>query len=670
MGFLKNLRLSRKLIIIGGIFSVPIAWLLYLVIIDAITLLNQTSIEVEGMNYMRPLSRMISSVRNHQVLALEVVNGHPELEPERAAAEALVDEQLRQVMTIDRRIGTEVGFSETELALRNRAGATAAELEKSWESLKRRRLSLKAETIDQEHDAVANHVHKMIKQVYDVTAIVVDPDADVFYLGFVLAINLPQYELNLGATLKTALTAVERKTVTVNDRAAVAATSALLVWERGLAEVRSMSALSEDANFHGESASLQTRVPPAVKSLGSESQAFVSLTKKIVDTELSGVTPTSLREAYKTALTASTNLWSIIDDEMIKLFMIRRNETIRQNIFNFTITIGALVLAFTMVGLVSRSMTQPLSECVVSLEALAAGDLSARKATGGKDEVGRMTASLTGAVAGMSYTVRSIAGGATNLRKSSSDLASASQQMSANAEETSIQAGVVSAAAEQVSKSVQTVAIATKEMNASIREVAKQATDAAKVATSGVRVATTTNSTVAKLGESSAEIGKVIKVITSIAEQTNLLALNATIEAARVGEAGKGFAVVANEVKELARETARATEDISRKIEAIQSDSRNVVGAITEIGSIINQINDIQGTIASAVEEQTLTTREIGRNLSEAASGATEIARNIQGVADAAKNTSVGAHQTQTAARDLSELSHELTDLVSRFKFD
>jgi methyl-accepting chemotaxis protein len=207
-------------------------------------------------------------------------------------------------------------------------------------------------------------------------------------------------------------------------------------------------------------------------------------------------------------------------------------------------------------------------------------------------------------------------------------------------------------------------------MTASIREVAKQATDAARVATAGVRVAQTTNATVAKLGESSGEIGQVIKVITSIAEQTNLLALNATIEAARVGEAGKGFAVVANEVKDLARETARASEDIGRKIEAIQTDSREVVRAISEIGTIINQINDIQGMIASAVEEQTLTTREIGRNLAEAAFGTGEIARNISGVAEAARNTSSGAHQTQNSAALLSKLASELSGLVARFKVD
>jgi methyl-accepting chemotaxis protein len=255
---------------------------------------------------------------------------------------------------------------------------------------------------------------------------------------------------------------------------------------------------------------------------------------------------------------------------------------------------------------------------------------------------------------------------ASGLGASAAELSAISQTMTANAEETSAQASVVSAASEQVNKNVQTVATSAEEMSASIREIAKNATDAARVATQAVKVADTTNTLVGKLGESSAEIGKVIKVITSIAQQTNLLALNATIEAARAGEAGKGFAVVANEVKELAKETAKATEDISQKIEAIQGDTRGAVAAIAQIGSIINQINDIQHTIASAVEEQTATTNEITRNVSEAARGSAEIAHNITGVAKAANETSSGASSTQVAAAELSRMASELGKLVSQ----
>jgi methyl-accepting chemotaxis protein len=258
---------------------------------------------------------------------------------------------------------------------------------------------------------------------------------------------------------------------------------------------------------------------------------------------------------------------------------------------------------------------------------------------------------------------------ATALASSSEELTAVSQQMAGNAEETATQANVVSAASEQVSANVASVASASEEMQASIREISKNANESARVAKNAVSVAHSTNETVKKLGESSQEIGNVIKVITSIAQQTNLLALNATIEAARAGEAGKGFAVVANEVKELAKQTAKATEEIGQKIDAIQGDTKGAVKAIEEISTIINQINDISNSIASAVEEQTATTNEIGHSVAEAAKGVGDIAKNIGGVALAAKNTTQGACDTQKASQELSHMAAQLQKVVSRFTF-
>jgi len=256
---------------------------------------------------------------------------------------------------------------------------------------------------------------------------------------------------------------------------------------------------------------------------------------------------------------------------------------------------------------------------------------------------------------------------AEKLADASENLSTVSLELTASAQQTYTQSSVVSRSSEGVSQNVQTVAAGVEEMGVSIREISKNAHEAARVGTTAVRVAEQTNAAVAHLGESSAEIGKVIKTITSIAQQTNLLALNATIEAARAGEAGKGFAVVANEVKELAKETARATEEISRKIEAIQRDTRSAVEAIIEIGKIIVRINDYQNTIASAVEEQTATTQEIARSISEAARGTTDIAHNIEAVTSAAESTTGGANQTQNAALLLALMAGDIWTLVGGF---
>jgi methyl-accepting chemotaxis protein len=265
-------------------------------------------------------------------------------------------------------------------------------------------------------------------------------------------------------------------------------------------------------------------------------------------------------------------------------------------------------------------------------------------------------------------TLQVVSDNAQALAAASEELSTTAQTMSANSEETTAQSNVAAAASEQVAQNITTVATSAEEMSASAKEIAKNAAEAAKVAGQAVKVADETSRTVNKLGESSLDVGNVIKVITSIAQQTNLLALNATIEAARAGEAGKGFAVVANEVKELAKQTAAATEDISQKIEAIQNDTKGAVDAIGQIGTIINQISDIQNTIASAVEEQTATTNEIARNTNEAAKGAGEITRNISGVSQAAQSTSQGASQTLTAATELAKLAADLKRVVEASK--
>jgi methyl-accepting chemotaxis protein/PAS domain-containing protein len=320
-----------------------------------------------------------------------------------------------------------------------------------------------------------------------------------------------------------------------------------------------------------------------------------------------------------------------------------------------------------------RELTTELQTKVNSLSktlaAAASGDLTARIDVHGDDAIGQMGAAVGKLLGDLRGSVQAIAVNSEALAAAAEELQVVSSQMGANSAETSRQVGFVSDASVEVSRNVETVSAASEEMSASIKEIARNAAEAAKVATQAVEAARITNDTVSKLGESSAEIGQIVKVITGIAQQTNLLALNATIEAARAGEAGKGFAVVANEVKELAKETAKATEDISAKIEAIQSDTQSSVDSITGILSIIDQIAEFQDTIASAVEEQAATTSEIARSVNDASRGSTEITANMHTVAHAADNTASGASDSSRAASELARMASDLQQLVGQFTY-
>ncbi len=329
---------------------------------------------------------------------------------------------------------------------------------------------------------------------------------------------------------------------------------------------------------------------------------------------------------------------------------------------------GVLVLA-ALGWAVTRSVVGPLRRVGAVVAAMADGDLRGTTGLTGRDEVGRMAVALETAMADVRGVVAAIAGSATTLAAATEQLSAGASDTAALADRSAGRSGVVAAAAGEVSATVSTVAAGSQQMGASIREIARNAAEVARVAGQAVGVADATTASVARLGESSAEIAKVVEVITGIAEQTNLLALNATIEAARAGEAGKGFAVVANEVKELAQETATATEDIARRVAAIQADTDGAVRAIGEITAIITVIDGSQGTIAAAAEEQTATTAEMDRNVAAAAESAEVIAATIADVADATGATTQAMGDARTAIAEVARMAAGLASSVSRFRY-
>lgn len=343
--------------------------------------------------------------------------------------------------------------------------------------------------------------------------------------------------------------------------------------------------------------------------------------------------------------------------------------TYRASLTVVAILLGAgLVLALSLGVGVVRSIVGRLKRVVEVTNAMADGDLTVRTDITSQDQIGEMARSLDQAIASIAGVCGSVATNATGLAAAAEQLAANTGQISSAAQEAASQGGAVAAAAEEISRNVETVSSGAEQMGASIQEISTNAARASSVSADAVSKAASASATIRALGESSEEIGNIVKLITTIAGQTNLLALNATIEAARAGEAGRGFAVVAGEVKDLAQATAKATEDIARRVDAIQAETAAAVTAVMSISEVISEIDGFQSTISAAVEEQTATTSEISRSVAEAATGTSEIAQNITGVATAAEDTSHGVTQAQTAITELASMSETLLSLVGRFR--
>lgn len=303
------------------------------------------------------------------------------------------------------------------------------------------------------------------------------------------------------------------------------------------------------------------------------------------------------------------------------------------------------------------------------LTAMASGDLTHHLAVSGRDEIGRMATRLEEAQSHLAAVLADVRDASGTVASAIEHISAAGREVTSGSQMTAANAGLVATAADEVSRNVHAVSSGAEEMDSSIREISHNANEAARVATEAAHVAATTNDIVTKLGASSIEIGNVVKVITQIASQTNLLALNATIEAARAGEMGKGFAVVAGEVKDLAQGTARATEEIASRVEAIQSDADGAVAAIQKITEIIASINDYQMTIASAVEEQTATSQEMRRGVSVAADGSQAIATSITDVATQTASSVAILTGFDESLDDLTALSTTLRGRVAEFTF-
>jgi methyl-accepting chemotaxis protein len=453
--------------------------------------------------------------------------------------------------------------------------------------------------------------------------------------------------------------------------------------------------LKEDPNFYAVFPAYQEKAKAWVADYAPKNQALIQLLNDMSDGKT--IDPILFQKTLKGAQDSAIAFLSEGYDYLDNLLDIRITSYKGNQIDTLMVSLAGIIISMLFFLLVVRTVTRPLNELTASMTRLTNNDLDTDiHYTTARSEIGDMAKSIhvfkenalrieqmkkddvlkdqrtmaekkkmiedlaSRFESSVGSIVSAVASASTELQGSAESLSGVSQRTSDTASE-------VASASEETSLSVQLVASAAEELTSSIGEISRKVSESTNLISGAVQQIYKTNDTVKTLAESSAKIGDVVSLINDIASQTNLLALNATIEAARAGEAGKGFAVVASEVKNLASQTAKATEEISENISSIQNVTNSAVEAMQRIAEIVETINDVSNNIASAVSQQSSATQEIAKNIQQVSNNTTHVSGNIHLVTESTQESMSGSHEVLSAASELSRQSEKLRSEVRQF---
>ena len=648
-GLMGRLPYARKFLLIGVVLLAPLAFVTQQYVTEKNAQEAFSALELDGVAYVTPASELLGKVvaaRSAAVAGQPVDAGGLNAAATRLAE---VDADLGQVLE------TSALWDEVRTQLQQLAAGELAPVDAYAE-----------------WSAAAGKVRALIVQASDKSNLTLDPDLDTYYLMDTLITKLPTLADAAGQ-------AADLRVAAAGGRAVPGVDSPRIELAVLLGTVRN-AASAVDANLkvsiqNTADDSVEGRLGGPIGQLDQAVEAVVTEVDKAVKGQLGGDLGGDLAGARTRAGQASAGAVSLAGEVAPALEGLIDTRiggfAGRERIVETVVAIAVALALWLFVGFY-LSVTRSVRGTLGVLAAAADGDLTQSVERHTTDEVGRMADAL-------GETLERIRGALASITRCSQDVATQSEQLGGLAERLTGMTGdsaaeadkasqVAAAAQEDVTRYLRSVATSSQQMTEAINEIARSTSDAASKVGQAVTVTEHTTRVAERLERSSNEIADVLKLISSIAEQTNLLALNATIEAARAGESGKGFAVVAGEVKELAQETAKATEDIAGKIETIRSVSTEVTSGVAELSTVMAQINDTQTTIAGAVEQQSATTAEIGRGVAEAAEGSERVASNLASVATATRDTNQVVGETERAAAELARVAEELRTLTGSFR--